>query len=187
MYKRSMILAAILLSTLSAGTAQATVCVPGPSGFNPIPYTLGFWANRGIRLGLVTSVDLDFLSGKNLVDEDGNDFDPATTDELRAWLLGGSATNMAYMLSVQLATMILNDINSGRDSTQQAIYAPGTNSANADGFAVLRDVIIEANVELGLHPITLAGDPNRDYQEALKDALDNANNDLTWVPLSCAL
>jgi hypothetical protein len=44
----------------------------------------------------------------------------------------------------------------------------------------------EASVELGLHPRTPSGDPFRAYQEALKNALDEANNNKNFVhPDSC--
>jgi hypothetical protein len=46
----------------------------------------------------------------------------------------------------------------------------------------------EANTELGLHGLTLSGSPYRSYQEALKNALDRANNNLSFVqsgPGSC--
>ena len=61
------------------------------------------------------------------------------------------------------------------------IYAPGTNSANALGFATVAAVMAEANAELGLHGTALSGDPWRAYQQALKDALDRANNNLNFV------
>jgi hypothetical protein len=61
------------------------------------------------------------------------------------------------------------------------IYAPGTMSANELGFATVYEVINEADNELSLHGLTLAGSPYRAYQEALKNALDLANNNLTFV------
>jgi hypothetical protein len=41
-------------------------------------------------------------------------------------------------------------------------------------------VMAEANTELGSHGTTKTG-PYRSYQEALKDALDKANNNMTFV------
>jgi hypothetical protein len=44
----------------------------------------------------------------------------------------------------------------------------------------------EANTELGVHGTAYAGDAWRSYQEALKNALDNANNNYTFVqPTPC--
>ncbi|HEX5571442.1 MAG TPA: hypothetical protein VFX31_08655, partial [Ktedonobacterales bacterium] len=54
-------------------------------------------------------------------------------------------------------------------------------SADAAGFATVSDVMGEANTDLGVNPITLSGNPDRTYQEALKNALDNANNNKTFV------
>ena len=105
---------------------------------------------------------------------------PITKQQLKSWLLGANATNMAYMLSAQLAAMVLN-VRHGFVSASALIYAPGTLSANAAGFATVGDVISEANTELGLHGSTLSGSPYRAYQEALKNALDNANNNKTFV------
>ena len=39
----------------------------------------------------------------------------------------------------------------------------------------------EANVSLGANGNTVAAGPVRTYQEALKNALDKANNNLTFV------
>ena len=70
-------------------------------------------------------------------------------------------------------------------------YAPGTTSANALGFASVNAVMTEANTELGLHADTTSGsalDAFRSYQEALKNALDRANNNLNFLqagPGSC--
>ncbi len=94
---------------------------------------------------------------------------------------------MAYMLSAQLSGMELNVFN-GKVNGSALIYAPGTFSANPNGFATVNAVMTEANSELGLHGLTLAGSPYRAYQEALKNALDRANNNVNFVqpgPSSC--
>lgn len=67
-------------------------------------------------------------------------------------------------------------------------FNPGTNSADSLGFARLADVQAEANVELGLHGYVVVAGPTRTYQEALKNALDNSNNDKNFVqstPATC--
>ena len=156
------------------------VCVGAGGG-----RTLGYWSNKNGQKSEGASA-LVLLSDLNLVKADGSDFDPTSTSTLRTWLLSGTATNMAYMLSVQLAAMELNVFNHLVDDAA-LIYAPGTTSANGSGFATVNDVMAEANDELGLHPVTLSGSPYRSYQEALKNALDNANNNLTFVQASpCA-
>ena len=85
------------------------------------------------------------------------------------------------MLSAQFATMELDVFISGL-SLNTSVYAPGTLSANAAGFAKLSDLFTEANTELGLHPISGTFKP---YQEALKNAFDPANKNFVLAPGSC--
>jgi hypothetical protein len=113
-----------------------------------------------------------------LRDGAGNNFDPTTYTAFRTWLLNATATNMAYMLSAQLAAMELNVLN-GKVNGSAIIYAPGTGSPS--DFKSVCDVMSAANIELGLHGLVLSGNPNRAYQEALKNALDRANNDQNFV------
>jgi len=151
--------------------------------------TLGFWSNKnGQRrmndtLGMAAA--LAGLSAQNLRNANGTDFDPSNYNQFKSWLLDGNATNMAYMLSVQYAAMWLNinavDANNPGVDPNAMIYAPGTTSANFLGFATVGAVMAEANIELGIHGTALANDPWRSYQEALKNALDNANNNLNFV------
>ena len=93
-----------------------------------------------------------------------------------------TATNMAYMLSAQLAAMQLNVLN-GLVNGNAFIYAPGTNSANALGFATVNAVMTEANTLLGsANPLLIpSGNADRPRAEALKNALDKANNNLNFV------
>jgi hypothetical protein len=146
--------------------------------------TLGFWSNKNGAKWFGAD-DLELMVILNLRNADGSDFDPANYDSFRSWLLSATATNMAYMLSAQLAAMELNVYN-GKVDENALVYAPGTTSANALGFAAVGDVMAEANAELGSHGDTTAGSPYRDYQEALKDALDEANNNASFVqPTPC--
>lgn len=164
--------------TLEAGEEETVefgnLCL-GPGGGK----TIGFWRNKNGQM-MIGPDDLGLLESLNLVDAYGNEFNPTSKHTLRSWLKNANAVNMAYMLSAQLAAMELNVLN-GLVDGNALIYAPGTTSANALGFATVNDVMIEANTELGLHPYTPDGSPDRDYQEALKDALDEANNNLTFV------
>jgi hypothetical protein len=79
-----------------------------------------------------------------------------------------------------MAAMYLNVYN-GLVSGSALVYAPGTNSANGAGFATVNALLTEADAELGLHAYVGSGDPNRTYQEALKNAFDKANNNTTFV------
>ena len=158
----------------ATGLNFGNVCVGGGGGL-----TTGFWGNKKGQ-ALIGADDLALLRSLNLVNADGSPFDPTTAAQVRTWLRDATAVNMAYMLSAQLAAMALN-VHNGFVQGSALVHAPGTTSANAAGFATINDLMAEANAELGLHPTALLGDAWRDYQTALKDALDNANNNLTFV------
>jgi hypothetical protein len=162
-----------------ATVAFGNLCLGAGGGL-----TLGFWSNKNGK-ALFGDDDLALMVGLNLRNANGTAFDPGNYAAFRTWLLGATATNMANMLSAQLAAMELNVFN-GKVSGGALIYAPGTNSANALGFATVNAVMAEANAELGLHGLVLADSPYRGYQEALKNALDKANNNWTFVqPAPC--
>jgi hypothetical protein len=146
--------------------------------------TLGFWSNKNGQK-LFGADDLAMLVSLNLREAGGSDFDPTDYASFRTWLLSANAANMAYMLSAQLAAMELNVLN-GKVNGGALIYAPGTTSANALGFATVTAIMAEANTELGVHGTAYSGDAWRSYQEALKNALDEANNNKTFVqPTPC--
>jgi hypothetical protein len=163
----------------TTGLNFGNVCVGAGGGL-----TIGFWSNRNGRAvmndGGTLEPELALLRALNLRTANGGNFDPTTYTQFRNWLLNATATNMAYMLSAQLAGMALN-VEAGFVDGNALIYAPGTNSANAAGFASVNDIMAEANTELGLHGLTRDGSPYRAYQEALKDALDRANNNQTFL------
>jgi hypothetical protein len=133
-------------------------------------YTLGFWSNKNglnrLLDGGTAAPELALLSSLNLVDANGLPFNPATYTQFRTWLLGGTATNMAYMLSVQLAAMELN-VEAGFVNGN-LVYAPYGGTINA--------LMAEANTSLGNNPLTFAGHAQRAYQEQLKNMLDALNN-----------
>ncbi len=150
-------------------------------------HTLGFWSNRNGQ-ALFGSDDLAAMVALNLRNANGTAFDPASYAAFRTWILNATATNMAYMLSAQLAAMKLNVLNGFVDGNAM-IYAPGTNSANALGFATVDAVMAEANALLGSADplLILSGNPDRPRAEALKNALDKGNNNLNFVqPTPCA-
>ncbi|HEX3187837.1 MAG TPA: hypothetical protein VHQ94_23755 [Pyrinomonadaceae bacterium] len=175
--------------TVGAGETKTVefgnLCL-GPGG----GHTLGFWSNRN---GLATMNDggsvcseLALLNGLYLRNGAGTRMNfGCDYNAFRNWLLSASATNMAYMLSAQLAAMELN-VEAGFVNGSALVYAPGTNSANGLGFATVNALMTEANTELTSHATALAGDSWRSYQEALKNALDKANNNQTFVqPTAC--
>jgi hypothetical protein len=158
----------------AAVMAFGNVCTGAGGGL-----TLGFWSNKNGQ-ALFGADDLAALVGLNLRNAAGLHFDPSSYTAYRTWSLNATATNMAYMLSAQLAAMKLNVFN-GKVSGGAMIYAPGTMSANALGFASVSGVMDEANASLGTDGYTVASGATRTYQEALKNALDNANNNKTFV------
>lgn len=152
-------------------------------GCNGGGHTLGYWSNKNGQATLTTygmGSALSALSGLNLVGGAGAAFNPTTYAPLRTWLLNATATNMAYMLSAQLAAMKLNVLTEFVDG-DALVYAPGVPGANTAGFISISDLMKAANDELGLHPNTPAGDPNRSIQETIKNALDDANNNKNFV------
>jgi hypothetical protein len=166
-----------------AGTTDGlnfgNVCVGAGGGL-----TLGFWSNKN-GAKLITASDLTFLSALNLRNGDGSNFNPAAIATFQKWLLNAKATNMANMLSAQLAAMELN-VRHGFVSGSAEIFAPGAISADSNGFASVNNVMDEANTELGLHGVTKSGSPYRAYQKHLKDALDLANNNLNFFQTTLA-
>jgi hypothetical protein len=165
------------------GLLFGDLCVGGGGGL-----TLGFWSNRNGR-ALVGADDLAELGSLHLRNADGTDFDPASADQLRGWLLGATAVNMANMLSAQLAAAELNVWNGGVDA-DALVLAPGIDAANANGFATVVALIAEADAALAADAVTVDAGATRDHQEALKNALDALNNDRSFVqagPEACPL
>ncbi len=148
--------------------------------------TLGFWSNKNGQ-ALLTPQVLAELRALNLKNASGGDFDPTTNAELRKWLLDGNATNMAYMLSVQMAAMHLN-LRVGFATADPMLYAPGLATVNTAGFISASGLVAEANASLGTDGYTRAGTPVRVYQERLKNVLDAGNNDrdIFVQPTPCA-
>lgn len=153
------------------------VCIGAGGGM-----TLGFWSNKNGQK-LFGADDLALMVALNLRKADGTHFNPGGYSSFRTWLLDANAQNMANMLSAQLAAMELNVLN-GKVSGGAIIYAPAvgiTSPGLVTGFLTINDLMTAANTELGLHGLVLAGDPARAYQEALKNALDDANNNKIFV------
>jgi hypothetical protein len=164
---------------LAAGETETVefgnVCLGGGGG-----HTLGFWSNKNgqatLNDGGSMAPELALLSGLHLRNADGSDFDPAGYSALRNWLLNGTAVNMSYMLSVQLAAMALN--------VEAGFVAGGALVYDGVGFVTIDDLIAAADAALAADGDTPDGDPNRAIQEALKDTLDAANNNQNFVQAS---
>ena len=128
------------------------------------------------------------LVGLNLRNANGTPFNPTSYDQLRNWLLSANSVNMAYMLSVQLAVMKLN-VEAGYVSGTALVYAPAlldpafpvTPGLTPEGLISITALMAAANSQLGTNGLTLSAHPFRAYQEALKNALDAANNNTNFV------
>ncbi len=166
------------------GTYTGTITSNGASGLvfgNFIKVAGGgltrvYWANSGqtIMTKLGMSAMLSMLNGSNLRNANGTFATFSTFTAFRTFMIGASTTNMANMLSAQLAAMELNVAN-GNVCALNMIYAPGTTSANGSGYASVADIIAEARAALGANGNTTAAGAARTYQTALESALENAN------------
>ena len=180
-----------------------------PTGVNfgnlcllPLPNgrTIGFWGNNNGNAILRANDNAwrDMLNRLNLRRADGKEFDislkdPVTTalTTFNSWLQNANATNMAYMLSAQLAATRLNVAYNGLGGNTTFIIPPylttrsGANIATCIGKSELtiNELIGLANTSLGAHGNTTAAGPARTYQECLKDLLDiiNNRNDISQV------
>jgi hypothetical protein len=165
--------------TLAAGGDQTVtfgnVCIGAGGGL-----TLGFWSNKNGQSIMNSGAPYARLGGLNLVGADGAAFDPMAYAAFRTWILSANATNMAYMLSAQLAAMS-NNVAYLKVSGTAMIHAPGAEGANSAGFMTVNALMSEANASLGANPHTVQSGAARSYQEALKNALDRGNNNLNFA------
>ncbi|MFM7321501.1 MAG: hypothetical protein ACKO5K_08270 [Armatimonadota bacterium] len=146
--------------------------------------TLGFWSNKN-GASLLAADDFALLTSLNLrrangIDREFTASNATNIKDFQSWLLNATATNMSYMLSAQLAAMTMNVYNGKVDGTWY-IYAPGTTSANLLGYATVNAVMAEANTFLGANAVVVNAGPVRTLGEAIKNALDNANNNRNFV------
>jgi hypothetical protein len=138
------------------------------------------------------------LNGLNLRTAAGGNFDLSNYLSFSqafaawsSWLASANSTNMAYMLSAQLAAMRLN-VLAGFVQGGALLYAPElapfigsypTMGLDEDSyFITVNSLMTLANNELGMDDgYTPSGDLRRPYQNALKTVLDRANNNLNFV------
>jgi len=161
------------------------VCVEGDGGGK----TQGFWSNRNGQILYNAAGDSnEMLSELNLVEENGDDFDPDNYASFRNWLKDiNKNDNMAYKLSVQLSAMALNayagDVNGGTYlyAPELAPFATEIESITGEeftGFITVNDLILVADSILAddIDGIIDEKDSNFAFAEAVKDVLDSGNN-----------
>jgi hypothetical protein len=139
-------------------------------------HTLGFWSNKNGQARMADDgsmePELALLRSYHLRTATGADFDPVAYGPFKTWLLDGTATNMSYMLSVQLAAMVLN-IEAGIVDPN-ALYLPYNGTVG--------ELVAAADAALAADGFTPAGDPNRGTQAQLKTWIDALNNNAGVVP-----
>jgi hypothetical protein len=110
------------------------VCTFGNYCFKP-PFnglTLGFWSNKnGAKIlsqnpGWVSLLNNLGGPGGCLRNANGTVHTFSTFADLNTWLLGGTATNMAYMLSVQLAANVLDEAYNQLSGSTNVVVAGGS-------------------------------------------------------------
>jgi hypothetical protein len=160
------------------------LCLGGGGGL-----TLGFWSNKNGQ-ALETSADFTALNTMCLRNGDGTikTFTGSLNQQksaLHDWLLGANSTNMANMLSAQLAAMKLNVLHNKVSGTA-LVYAGSCGNTGVGGaFITINDLmtaaVSDASCGLCVAGNTPAGNPCRTTQECWKTTLDNANNNLNFV------
>mgnify|MGYP001578846756 CR=1 FL=1 len=140
----------------------------------------GHWTNKNGETTLNDdggdATELALLGSLNLVNKDGTAFNPNNYSELKTWLNNAEATNMAYMLSAQLAAVKLSVEADFTDESKNVVASellsfPSIPGLSGLGIISIDDLMTAANDAL-VDGDTLAGDPNRAYQEALKNVLE---------------
>jgi Prealbumin-like fold domain len=150
--------------------------------------TLGFWSNKngnklltgntaGTGTALLPGVR-DLLNSCSLRNANGTihtfSINSTSYADLRNWLLGATATNMAYMLSAQLATLKLDVYFNKVDGNAFDLCSDGTVNA----------LLAAACADLATNGYTLSGNVNRPPQELWKNCMDAINNNGPVVPVT---
>lgn len=141
----------------------------------------GFWTNKNGQavFGSSSAADLAALVALNLRNANGTNFNPGSYAEFKTWLGSATATNMANMLSAQLAAVKLDVLHGYTDGS--AFYIPFGRTIN--------QLITAADAQLAVNSLTLSlsGNPNRSIQETLKNHLDALANGASVVPTTPCL
>jgi hypothetical protein len=133
--------------------------------------TLGFWSNKNGQ-ALINAADLLALRNLCLRNADGSNFDPTTNAQVKSFLLGANATNMANMLSAQLTAMTLN--------IRHGFVDPGAFDLCSN--KTIADLTAAANTSLCANGLTFSGSPDRAAQESMKNCIDALNNGGPVIP-----
>jgi hypothetical protein len=147
--------------------------------------TLGFWSNKngnkiitgnanGTGTTLLPAV-VTLLNSCQMRNANGSVKTFTTSySDFRSWLLSATATNMAYMLSAQMAALKLD------------VYFNKTDGGAFDlcSSMTVNSLISTACDQLAMDGNTVAGNPTRVAQEMLKNCIDAINNGGPVVPVT---
>ena len=150
---------------------------------------MGYWSNKNGQAVIqktTAGCNADFAALTNmcLVNASGSAHDwtgncSTNYTDFNKWILGASATNMAYMLSAQLSALYLN-VTHGVTNPSVIVY----NGMNVSAFiSYANSVLCSAGGNY-----TVASGPLRTLEEALKNVCDQINNNGSFVqPTACSL
>jgi hypothetical protein len=142
--------------------------------------TLGFWSNRN-GAALFTSADLAALNAFYLANGTGNQSNFANYAAFRTWLLSATATNMAYMLSAQMAATYLSVQHGFTNGAAIVDYFDSDYDGSYPAPRTVNQEIQYANYLLSLDQTTIVSDALRTEQERVKNILDSVNNGGTFL------
>jgi hypothetical protein len=150
--------------------------------------TLGFWSNKngnkiltnntaGTGTTLLPGV-VTLLNSLSLRNAGGTVHTFLTNNtgyaDFKNWLLGATATNMAYMLSAQLAALELDVNYKGVDGGAFDLCSSMT----------LNELMLAAKTSLSSYGSTPSGNAQRPIQEMYKTCIDAINNNGPVVPVA---
>lgn len=147
-------------------------------------YTLGFWSNRNGERIITNNNRLPAINGWPLKKADGTSATPfANYTAFRTWILGATATNMAYMLSAQFAATSLSVLNTPALGGF-LIYDP--ESSNPEAMITVNTALSRAAALLtscgGLSPCVVTEPGSlRTLMETYKNIFDKLNNNMYEV------
>lgn len=146
---------------------------------------MGYWMSKQGQDAFNKKGNSDYLlmvlRSLYLPDENGNDVDPYTYEALRNWMKGANSKNMSYMMAAQNVALWLN-VFAGDVNSNNFVYTGGCHTLYYSGkFMGVTQVTSEVDYLIQQNPLVLAGNPERTNFECFKNALENANNNLSFV------
>jgi hypothetical protein len=149
--------------------------------------TMAFWESATGQ-ALIDSADLTLLDGLYLVKLNGTSFMPTSNVQLKSWLAAATNTNMAYLLSAELAAMELN-VQHGYVNGSALVLAgtpPGVCTVpglSITGFISINNLMADSSAQLAAAGgnLTLAGNPARVCEAFTENALNVTNNNQNFA------